>query len=108
MLTKKQQQFYDCRRPALKLLSDARDLEAERGAAGSARSAAEAAVRGARGANARLRGRAAEVAPADLATVAGARLDAWLAWAASRGGRTCAEDAAGVRTPAKGAWLECA
>ena len=63
-------------------------------------------MRGARGANARLRGRAAEVAPADLATVAAARLDAWLAWAASRGGRTYAEGNAGVRTAAKGAWLE--
>ncbi|KAK9838302.1 hypothetical protein WJX81_003198 [Elliptochloris bilobata] len=63
----------------------ARDLEDERGAASTARGAAEAAVRDARGANARLRGRAAEVAPADLAAVAAARLSAWLAWAASRG-----------------------
>lgn len=65
-------------------------------------------MRGARGANARLRGRAAEVAPADLATVAAARLDAWLAWAASRGGTTSTEGATVVRTPALDAGLEAA
>lgn len=77
-----------------------RALEVKRAAASAAHGAAEGAVRSARGANARLRGRPAEVAPADLTAVAVARLDAWLAWAASRGATTSngdGEHTAGVR-----------